>query len=231
MGCKGRGAAKRQGKHLWEGPGGAAAATTAAPTTRTPRGRASDQDNKTHPWGDDGAIAALEFSLPSLGRRETGTWQLGGGGLRQADGDGGWGSAPGPLGRQNPYPGLGNQSGATSRGRQTARVPPRATAGMDTLPEEKPEEGTMPGTLPTRGETRPAVGALPEGAAETRSGYQAGGPRQDREPKSESGRPRFSSNHQGSPGKEKRGCHHLPTATSSAAARGRERGRVSRQPD
>ena len=78
VGRKGRGAAKGCGKHPWEGPGGAAAATTTAPITRTPRGRKSDRDNKTHPWGDDGAIAALEFSLPLLGRRGTGTWRPGG---------------------------------------------------------------------------------------------------------------------------------------------------------
>ena len=124
MGRKGRGAAKGCGKHPWEQPGGAAAATTTAPITRTPRGRKSDRDNKTHPWGDDGAIAALEFSLPLLGRRGTGTWRPGGGGLSQAAGDRGWGAAPGPLGHQSPHPGLGGQLGAASAGRGTAREPP-----------------------------------------------------------------------------------------------------------
>ena len=54
-----------------------------------------------------------------------------------------------------------------------------AAAGLPTRPEEKPEEGTLPGTLPTRGETRPTGGTLPEGTAGPTSQYRASGIRQD----------------------------------------------------
>ena len=199
MGREGLRIAKRYGARPWEGPRGPVAIATAASTTSKPRGRGSGRDDGTRLWSDDGAIATLEFSQTSLGRRGTGIWQPGSGGPNPAAGEWAGEAAPGPLGHQNPHLGLGGQSGAASAGRGIARVLSGAAAGLPTPPEEKPEDGTAPGTLPTRGETRPTAGTFPEGAAGPMSRYQAGGLRQDRGPKSGRGKSHSSSNHQGSP--------------------------------
>ena len=73
------GMTRRHGIQPREGPGDSAAAT-AAPAMRKPRGKESRRGNKAHLWSDDGAVASLEFSQPSLSRRGTGTWQSRSGG-------------------------------------------------------------------------------------------------------------------------------------------------------
>ena len=57
------------------GPGGLAALATAAPPTEKPRGKEPGRSDEARRWSDEGTVAALEFSQPSLSRRGTGTWQ------------------------------------------------------------------------------------------------------------------------------------------------------------
>ena len=135
MGREGRQTAKRRGARPWEGPGGSAAIATAASTTSKPRGRGSGRDDGTRLWSHNGAIAALEFSQPSLGRRRTGAWRPGSRGPSWAAGGRGGEAAPGPLGHQDSYTELEDRPGAASTGWGTAAVPAGATAGRPTLPE------------------------------------------------------------------------------------------------
>ena len=69
------GLARRRRVQPREGPGGSAALAAAASTTRKPRGKESGRGDEAHLCSDNVAIAALEFSQPSLSRRGTGTWQ------------------------------------------------------------------------------------------------------------------------------------------------------------
>ena len=135
MGQEGRRTAKRRRARPWEGPGGSAAIATAASTTSKPRGRGSGRDDGTRLWSHNGAIAALEFSQPSLGRRRTGAWRPGSRGPSWAAGGRGGEAAPGPLGHQDSYTELEDRPGAASTGWGTAAVPTGATAGRPTLPE------------------------------------------------------------------------------------------------
>ena len=158
MGQEGRRTAKRRRARPWEGPGGSAAIATAASTTSKPRGRGSCRDDGTRLWSHNGAIAALEFSQPSLGRRRTGAWRPGSRGPSWAAGGRGGEAAPGPLGHQDSYTELEDRPGAASTGWGTAAVPAGATAGRPTLPEGRQGGGTTLGALPTRGKVGPAGG-------------------------------------------------------------------------
>ena len=159
MGREGQGTAKRRGGCPWEGPRGSTAIATAASTTSKPMGRGPGRDNKTRIWSDDGAIAALEFSQPSLGRRGTGTWQPGSGGPSQAAGDRSGEAATGLLGHQGSRTELEGRPGAASTGGVTTALPSGAATGRPTLPGRGQEGGPTLGALPTGGEIRPAGGA------------------------------------------------------------------------
>ena len=98
VGCEGQGTVKHHGGRPWGIPRGSTAIVTAASTTSKPMGRGSGRANGTCLWSDNGAIAALEFSQPSPGRRGTGAWQPGSGGPSRAAGERGGGAALGPLG-------------------------------------------------------------------------------------------------------------------------------------
>ena len=98
VGREGQGTVKRHGGRPWGIPRGSTVIVTAASTTSKPMGRGSGRANGTCLWSDNGAIAALEFSQPSPGRRGTGAWQPGSGGPSRAAGERGGGAAPGPLG-------------------------------------------------------------------------------------------------------------------------------------
>ena len=87
VGRKGRRTAKRSGARPWERAGGTATIATATSTTSKPGGGGSGREDGTRPWSDNGAIAALEFSQLSLGRRGTGTWRPGSGGPSRAAGE------------------------------------------------------------------------------------------------------------------------------------------------
>ena len=192
MGCEGRRTVKCRGARPWEVPGDSTAIFTAASTMSKPIGRGSGRDNGTRLWSDNGAIAALEFSQPSLGRRGTGTWRPGSGGTSRAAGERSGGAAPGPPGHQGYHTELEGRPGAVSTGGGTAALPFGAAAGGPTLPERRQEGGTTLGALPTRGEIGTTVGALSVGAAGSMGGYKTGELHQDREPRAGAEDPAFS---------------------------------------
>ena len=84
-----------------EGPGGWATLAIAVPATRKPRGKEPGRGDKAHLWSDEGTVAALEFSQPSLSRRGTGTWQPRRGGPDLRAGGRGGAVALGPPERQS----------------------------------------------------------------------------------------------------------------------------------
>ena len=159
MGREGQRTVKRRGARPWEGPRGSTAIATATSTTSKPMGRGSGLDNGTCLWSDDGAIATLEFSQPSLGRREPGTWRPGNGGPSCAAKERGGEAALGSPGYQGSHTELEGRLGAASTGWGTAALPSGAATGRPTLPGRGQEGGPTLGALPTGGEIRPAGGA------------------------------------------------------------------------